>query len=1313
MSKRNFIENLYRENSSFESDRMAETLANLLDTVSSDIYSERQRFVFELIQNADDSACGNNNEVHFDFKKNNLIVSHNGKSFDENDILSLTSAGASTKKADATKIGYKGIGFKSIFGQSENVAIFSGGYQFRFDKLYHKKKLPWQIIPIWTDFDFYDFDIKKLLNESKYSVSTIIEIFDIDGLINDLREIFSDGKVLLFLRNISKISVSKNNINILSIEKITQNNTIEFDKITILENGLESSTWITKTFNDIKINTDTISALERDSKTPEKLKKAQFTEISFAALIEKGNIVPLSKENSLIFTYLPTKVKDFNFPFLVNSSFLTNASRENFHEDSIWNQWLFDLIANKSIEWLAELSSSEYKNQILKLLPDYFLNAPNKLKSSFNSALKLKIQDTPFVPTINSSLSKASDAIVDSVGLSKLEFISFSTIASFINEIENNKYSVNNIVIPDLLNINNLKTHGSYFITLESLDIFLKSTAFKKSHTILDNHLLIMYVFQVTKSNGNVLSEKVKELPFVFSEDNTLECPTSLCIPTIDFETEFGQKLALINKSVYSNIRSNKEIISWLFSLGVSEPSDKSFLDKEIIKKIDKCINEKNHISLLRYIFKLYKRGQINNEQLVKLHDLPILTKENNFVKARLCYLPDLYEPVLKLEKLNSIGNYVSEVYIDNDDLASEWKTLFIKIGVSERLKILDFSTVKENCLDLYEISSYYFSEGVSKARSMSNYNGYKIDNISGISKLTFIRNSMDYNFSKVFWSQVFTNFNPSHFKSNPRLEMGYWNGYCYLQDYNLWAFDNFQIFPAIKKTCHRKNELFLNNNEIKEIAGKYLPVLDFDQILSDEWKNYLQLKDKLELGDYLKVLEIITDNSTQVDYRKETINSFRPKIDLIYSKLVKILPDLTSIEKNNLKIWAHKNKLLSSDGTFEFPKDMLWTRIPEALHFSQPNYKLLYVNNNAYSHEYEELFSYFQVNIINDFVPSFQSAILDKTLKTKILKILPYIAAILEKKQFLNFDDEFRRIKYKLNNLVFYSSREIKLSFKGENVILESSIIYVYKTENKLYFKENWKNPVVMLRLIPELVTMFEIPGIIEELRVLLQIDETQSIEWLTELGYDISNILSKPICQIEQNANNISSNSQEIEKPIIEDGIGLTKKSSELGIMQQIFLPEISVNELELNSDESFLLSPKYSEILNEKSIHYEIEDANTRLAIGRWSEEFVNKYLSTCGNYTNIFWVNQNAESGSPYDFTAEKNGVFTYIEVKGTPSPSKEIIYLSSHEWDLMNEQEENYIILRVFNAGKKDARVEIIENPKKHIEKGLIQIALKI
>ena len=68
MNKKNFIDNLYTKRSNYNDPEQAETAAYLLDTVSHDIYSESQRFIFELIQNADDAAVENS------LKADNIII---------------------------------------------------------------------------------------------------------------------------------------------------------------------------------------------------------------------------------------------------------------------------------------------------------------------------------------------------------------------------------------------------------------------------------------------------------------------------------------------------------------------------------------------------------------------------------------------------------------------------------------------------------------------------------------------------------------------------------------------------------------------------------------------------------------------------------------------------------------------------------------------------------------------------------------------------------------------------------------------------------------------------------------------------------------------------------------------------------------------------------------------------------------------------------------------------------------------------------------------------------------------------------------
>ena len=210
--------------------------------------------------------------------------------------------------------------------------------------------------------------------------------------------------------------------------------------------------------------------IKQDDKTPEKLKEAEFTEISFAAKIEEGKIKPLKKEESLIFTYLPTKVSDFEFPFLVNGSFITNAAREGLHEDRIWNQWLFKLVAEKILDWLEILASSKFKFNILHLLPQKFNTVSNELKNSFDTSLDKSGKEKAFVPSKSLKLKKALELIIDKTGLSDLSFISPDTVIDYINQKESTTFKNDSFVNSKLQRTDKLRSFGAKFFDAENLE---------------------------------------------------------------------------------------------------------------------------------------------------------------------------------------------------------------------------------------------------------------------------------------------------------------------------------------------------------------------------------------------------------------------------------------------------------------------------------------------------------------------------------------------------------------------------------------------------------------------------------------------------------------------------------------------------------------------------------------------------------------------------------------------------------------------------------------------------------------------------
>jgi DNA-binding MurR/RpiR family transcriptional regulator len=76
-SLKSFIEELFSKNTDYRYPEQAINQAESLKSLSNDLYTDNIRFIYELIQNADDAQA---NEVLIGiFAKNHLFIAHNGE----------------------------------------------------------------------------------------------------------------------------------------------------------------------------------------------------------------------------------------------------------------------------------------------------------------------------------------------------------------------------------------------------------------------------------------------------------------------------------------------------------------------------------------------------------------------------------------------------------------------------------------------------------------------------------------------------------------------------------------------------------------------------------------------------------------------------------------------------------------------------------------------------------------------------------------------------------------------------------------------------------------------------------------------------------------------------------------------------------------------------------------------------------------------------------------------------------------------------------------------------------------------------------
>ncbi|MBG1267486.1 sacsin N-terminal ATP-binding-like domain-containing protein [Nostoc sp. WHI] len=1249
MTEKRFLENLTHNNSDYNNPELAITTANLCNTISRDINTDSQRFIYELLQNADDASNQNNRlDAQIDFVGDYLIVSHKGEPFSKIDIESISSAGDGTKTGDNNKTGFKGIGFKSVFSHSNFVIIKSKNFCFRYDRNYwqdywnskwssksawqnerrakHKDeqpKMPWQVIPIWTELPP---ELKQLSVFRDFNVSTVIKYDKVEKLKKDLANLLSNTQIVLFLRS-EKVLITVNSSEELIIEKTKE-------EITLLKrNGNTQSEWLIKT-EHFDIPLDVRKQINDDEKSPKKLKDALRTEISFAIQLKENRLKAIDKENRLIFTYLPTSI-NYSFPFLVNASFLTDAGREHLHQDVFWNQWIFRQIPLKFFAWVAELASksSKYNKQFLSILP-HKLDGSSALEQSFNQGYKEALETIAFIPNLSCDLLKVSQVIFDKTNIS--DFIDKQTLISYVNQKLSTSFTIDSFV-PYLEPISTLGKIGVKMFDIDDLEGFLASDIFVSEHKLEENFKLISFLYkQAERSKNderNTWNEKLRYTPFILDETQKPKTPKHIYFPSVEFSDSFSSDISIIHNSVVEKINQNQFIRNWLEILGVSEPSDLSFIEKNIIAQVDTYITKDNALQIGRYLFNAHKKGTLQEQHYEELQKFKIITKEKNLITAESTYLSDFYEPELRIETVYKNDFYVSDTYFESKDFKSEWKTFFLKIGVNENIELQYIKVNRSNDLDKIELE--YFEEVGAEANKGHRYptlvNSYNSVYINKIAYSELARESI--NFARLFWKQAFLGISINSVEKLASMPWGHYGSKVDVKNYFFWSLENSKFIPTTQETCLKASEVFSSDiPKIKEMVGKYLPIFDYNEPIPPDWLNYLNFKRDLGVSDYLQVLASISQNIT---ISEEEQKDNEKRIRLIYEKLASI--NLHSSDKEKINIWGTENKLLSKDGSiFFYPKDLSIVTV-EGFRAS----KLAYTEK--LTPEIIELLRLFGVAIIDKVTVSIPNSKVEiKDLKNKLVHISPLVAVIsVEKsKNPKEWELEYERINKKLKNICFFETSEIYLSYGNEDDKQKRSS---WAEENNFYYVGNWYSPRVLDGLVEPLGKFLGIRYAERLLIVLLLETFATGVEYLNEKGYDINLIPENFL------------NPKEPESVAINQGNRPYNQSDEdLGRKGELFVYE------------------ELKRIYSQKYSRRPLQKTKTGFKIG---------------NFVEVFWRNILENTTEDHDFKIVENGKEIYIDSKATPhskNVEKVAFFISPNEFALM-EIADKYLIARVFNV----------------------------
>jgi hypothetical protein len=301
---------------------------NLLRLTSRRLYGEKIHYALELIQNAEDE---NSNTITFIFDKDNVSVINDGTPFDEKDVWRICSVRLGEKKK---KIGFFGIGFKSVFNITERPQIISNKFNFEIENyIYPKAK---SSIPENLR-QFYSYERGAIFVLPYGTLSTPEELLQNFNLVDD--------KILLFLESLGELRFIDNiNNNSWMIKKDLQKDSV----LSLMNTRSGQETTWNVFHQDLHVKDKEIVPEGKEG-----IKETRIT-IAFPLDNEARDVI---KKTGVVYCYLPTK-KRTDLPFLIQADFLPTIGRENISEHP-WNIWLMKELGTLAAEAIDGIKDDE------------------------------------------------------------------------------------------------------------------------------------------------------------------------------------------------------------------------------------------------------------------------------------------------------------------------------------------------------------------------------------------------------------------------------------------------------------------------------------------------------------------------------------------------------------------------------------------------------------------------------------------------------------------------------------------------------------------------------------------------------------------------------------------------------------------------------------------------------------------------------------------------------------------------------------------------------------------------------------------
>ena len=716
-----------------------------LRSVFTRLAGDKAHFVYELIQNADDSEsqC-----LEMRMETDSLLVWNDGRSFTEKDVHSICSVGSSNK--DLTQIGNFGIGFKAVYNYTDLPEIYSGEERFRIRELTNPEGI--EVVDSW---------IQRLVDDGK----TAFRLPFKDGAdLVLLRDRLGDlqKRALLFLRHLKTVrwyddcngregSYSRHSHPHGTVHNASQ---VELN-VSINGESQPPETFLVfhkavkppqTVINEVLLQAEDD---EEQGRIERESDKQQPIEVAFG--LTDGRIT--SRDRCKLFAYLPTD-KETHLRFVIQARYQTTPARDNIPTDSPWNDWLVGETANFLPDILEQLKAGDLlEPTFFNVLPLEEDNVPAEF-APIAAALQQAMKKRPLVPTEGNGYAKAENVFYPHAeslqNLVKYSCIhpNSSWLHPHIRDTEEfrrcfkvmREAGVREISVSQVLR----------WLEERPLDWFAGRPV---------EWLRALYAY-LNQQKSELA--RIKKLPLVRLENGQHVCARAQLVffpPDTDEAREeiapFISELPILQSALLEiDGDEHEDMKAFLGKLGVRPLSTEAMISEWILPKYvqdDKPSAEQNRMHV-RYLFKV--PDKISGSLEKKLSKTQILRayrgeqqEAADFVGPCDAYLPEAYTGDADLETYFSASDediwFVDSGYLENND-ANVWLRFLKAIGAMDAPKVEKFPVpVNQHELEVRNLKLQYSTRGATIEDS----------NLDGLTKvLTKISDHGQVEFSRVVW---------------------------------------------------------------------------------------------------------------------------------------------------------------------------------------------------------------------------------------------------------------------------------------------------------------------------------------------------------------------------------------------------------------------------------------------------------------------------------------------------------------------------------------------------------------------------------